>query len=126
MSGPETNLVRSIRTRIKREWPRSLTWKMHGSVYMEAGIPDIVCCVEGRFIALEVKAPKAGEGYLHAYERTSREQRYQIGRVRAADGAACTVVSPEDAVEAIRQALAGSTLRHLFPMQDQGEKPTNG
>lgn len=30
-------------------------FKVHGSIYMRAGIPDIVCCLNGRFIGIELK-----------------------------------------------------------------------
>jgi Holliday junction resolvase len=30
-------------------------WKEHGGMYGTAGIPDIICCYKGRFVALEVK-----------------------------------------------------------------------
>jgi len=30
-------------------------WKEHGSRYSTAGIPDIICCIDGRFVAFEVK-----------------------------------------------------------------------
>ena len=29
--------------------------KEHGSIYMRAGIPDIICCYKGRFIGIETK-----------------------------------------------------------------------
>lgn len=31
-------------------------WKEHGGQYSTAGIPDIIVCYRGRFIAFEVKA----------------------------------------------------------------------
>lgn len=31
--------------------------KIHGSSFMEKGIPDLVCCINGKFIGIEVKAP---------------------------------------------------------------------
>lgn len=34
-------------------------FKVHGSKFMPAGIPDIVCCVNGRFLGIEVKRPGA-------------------------------------------------------------------
>lgn len=44
-----------------RDWLR-LTYgnfvkavKIHGSPYMESGIPDLLICLEGRFIAAEAK-----------------------------------------------------------------------
>lgn len=27
-------------------------------IYAQAGVPDLLCCVKGRFIAIEVKKPK--------------------------------------------------------------------
>lgn len=30
-------------------------FKVHGSAFMEKGIPDIVSCINGRFVGIEVK-----------------------------------------------------------------------
>lgn len=30
-------------------------FKVHGDIFMRAGIPDIICCLKGRFIGIEVK-----------------------------------------------------------------------
>ena len=27
-------------------------------IYAQAGVPDLLCCVKGRFVAIEVKKPK--------------------------------------------------------------------
>lgn len=36
--------------------------KIHGgSIYQSAGIPDILACINGRFVAIEVKKPNGGE-----------------------------------------------------------------
>lgn len=34
-------------------------FKVHGSKFMPAGIPDIVCCFKGLFLGIEVKRPGA-------------------------------------------------------------------
>jgi Holliday junction resolvase len=34
-------------------------FKVHGSKFMTPGIPDIVSCVNGKFLAIEVKRPGA-------------------------------------------------------------------
>lgn len=120
MPSKESGVVDAIRRRIAAEWPTSVTWKMHGSVYMEAGIPDVLCCVEGRLIFLEVKHRKPGESEEHAYGRTSVEQVRQIKRIRAAGGAACTVLDADEAVWAVREALTGSTLSSLYPRTSGG------
>lgn len=35
-------------------------FKIHGGPYMMAGLPDIIVCVDGRFIGLETKLPDGG------------------------------------------------------------------
>lgn len=115
MASNESGVVEAIRKRIAAEWPSSVTWKMHGSIYMETGIPDVLCCVEGRLIFLEVKHRKPSESEDHAYARTSVEQVRQIRRIRAAGGAACTVLDEDEAVWAVREALTGSTLASMYP-----------
>lgn len=32
-------------------------FKIHGDIFTRAGIPDIVCCYQGRFIGIEAKEP---------------------------------------------------------------------
>lgn len=115
MASNESGVVEAIRKRIAAEWPTAATWKMHGSIYMETGIPDVLCCVEGRLIFLEVKHRKPGESEARAYGRTSVEQVRQIRRIRAAGGAACTVLDEDEAVWAVREALTGSTLASMYP-----------
>lgn len=34
--------------------------KIHGSAYMPAGTPDILVCINGRFVGIEVKRPEGG------------------------------------------------------------------
>lgn len=49
----ETKLQKSI-----QEYLRTIggyCFKVHGSVYMRAGIPDIICCLNGKFIGIEAK-----------------------------------------------------------------------
>lgn len=130
MASNESGVVEAIRKRIAEVWPSSVTWKMHGSIYMETGIPDVLCCVEGRLIFLEVKHRKPGESEARAYGRTSVEQVRQIRRIRAAGGAACTVLDEDEAVWAVREALTGSTLASMYPrtgeILEEGETDGEG
>lgn len=53
MSQNETGVQKSI-----QEYIRNIggyCFKVHGSIYMRAGIPDIICCVKGQFVGIEVK-----------------------------------------------------------------------
>ena len=49
----ETKIQRQI-----QDYLRNLgayEFKVHGEIFMRAGIPDIICCYKGRFIGIEVK-----------------------------------------------------------------------
>ncbi len=102
---PETVLVKAIKTAIMAMWPDAVVYKIHGGPAQEAGIPDLICCVDGRFIALEVKKQQAGESTAHAYARTTEIQTYQRDRIREAGGWCSTVLSVDEALDHIRKAL---------------------
>lgn len=53
-------------------------YKQFGCSYTKAGTPDLLCCVNGRFVAVEVKAEKG---------RPSPLQLYNINKIRKAGGA---------------------------------------
>lgn len=59
----------------------------------ERGVPDIICCYKGKFIALEVKA-KSGE--------LTPIQAVQILKIHVAGGRACIVRSVEDVKEVMK------------------------
>lgn len=67
--------------------PTCFAWKTHGGIYGTAGIPDIICCIGGRFVAFEVKTPK---GKLTKLQETT------LQRIRKAKGQACKVSSVEE------------------------------
>lgn len=73
-------------------------FKVHGSEYMMAGLPDIICCAEGLFIGLETKHPESRDD-------TSARQDYVHGLIREAGGKAQVVTSPQEAVRIVRQAI---------------------
>jgi len=62
-------------------------WKEHGGMYGTAGIPDIICCIEGKFIAFEVKTEKG---------KLTKLQEIAIHRIRDAKGEAFKVTSLEE------------------------------
>lgn len=67
-------------------------FKEHGGLYGTAGVPDIICCYKGRFIALEVKAP---DGKATALQDAT------IRRIIGAGGIARIVRSLEEVKEII-------------------------
>ena len=58
----ERDIVAAI-LRLLKKTPRCFCWKEHGGLYGTAGIPDIIACVDGRFVAFEVKT-ETGRAYM--------------------------------------------------------------
>jgi len=60
MSNVEKKIERAIIDYLK-SFENSWVFKVHGgSQFQRAGVPDILACVNGRFVAVEVKRPKGG------------------------------------------------------------------
>ena len=69
-------------------------FKVFANAFQESAIPDLVGCVNGRFVALEVKSSTG---------KPSKPQLYKIDLINAAGGFA-TVVSPKN-WEEVKQEL---------------------
>lgn len=67
--------------------PDTFAWKEHGGQYGTAGIPDIIACHRGHFIALEAKVGK---------NQPTKLQSATIEQIRKAGGTAAVVRSVED------------------------------
>lgn len=66
--------------------------KISASVNMRSGIPDIIACIFGRFVAIEVKNPN-GKG------KVSGLQRFHINEIETSGGNATVIDSFEDYLE---------------------------
>lgn len=53
MSQQENKVQKSIQDYL--ESIGAYRFKVHGEIFMRAGIPDIIACLKGRFIGIEVK-----------------------------------------------------------------------
>jgi hypothetical protein len=73
--------------------PRCFCWKQHGGQFGTAGLPDIICCINGRFVAFEVKTP-AG--------KLTKLQDITIQKINAANGNAYKVTSLQEVREIIQ------------------------
>ena len=89
----EKDIVAAI-LRLLKKLPRCFAWKTHGGMYGTAGIPDVIACVDGRFVALEVKQPGG---------RPTALQTATIEKIRAAGGLADIVASAEQAKNLLSQ-----------------------
>ena len=67
--------------------PECFVVKEHGGFYGTAGIPDIIGCYKGKFVAFEVKTEKG---------KLSKLQEITIEKIRKASGIAFKVTSLEE------------------------------
>lgn len=96
----EKNVVASIRKSIKNKYPQSQVNKIHGGQYQSAGISDLLCCIEGRYVAIEVKTPKTEKNL-------SVLQKEFIDNVVKAGGIAFMASSATMALDKLENALQG-------------------
>ena len=75
--------------------PGCFAWKEHGGMYGTAGLPDIIVCYRGRFVAFEVKTPSG---------KLTKLQEITLTKIKAAKGEAFKVTSVED-VKSILDSL---------------------
>lgn len=102
MGQRESKLSRKIMDALRLEGV--FCFKVHGSEYMMAGLPDIVACVDGRFVGLETKLP--GER-----DNTSKIQEHRHAEIRLAGGecfVVCSVAEALEKVRLLRQIIASS------------------
>lgn len=102
----ESTLVSAIRRAVLARWPGSTAWKIHGGPHQVIGIPDLVCCVGGRMVGIEVKLQRPGESEEHARGRVTHHQRAQLDAINAAGGLGIVALSVEEALELTEVFLA--------------------
>jgi Holliday junction resolvase len=91
----EAALLRQILAAL-RQIPGSWWLKTHGSAFGRAGIPDILGCVHGRLVAIEVK--RQGQ-------KPTRLQEYEIARLSRAGALVAVVHSVAEALRVSRFAV---------------------
>jgi len=70
-SGPETKLVAKMRkAAVDHYGKRHKTFKHHGGPFAEKGVSDTITCLDGIYVAIEVKAP---ESYGGSVEKALRD-----------------------------------------------------
>ena len=82
----ERDIVAAILRHLKTV-PDCFAWKTHGGPYGTAGIPDIIACIGGRFVAFEVKTQSG---------KLTKLQEITMQRINEAKGKAFTVTSVEE------------------------------
>ena len=92
----EADLITAIKKYLATV-PETFAWKEHGGQYGTAGIPDIIVCHRGHFIALEAKVGK---------NQPTKLQIVTIEQIRKAGGTAAVVRSVEDVKVALAETEA--------------------
>lgn len=84
MAGPEKRFENKIKDELKK---RGIWYVKYFANQMTiSGVPDLLLCVNGHFVALEIKAEKG---------KVSDLQKYQIEKIKCSGGIA-RVIYPDD------------------------------
>ena len=73
--------------------PCCFAFKEFGGLYGTAGIPDVLCCYNGKFVAFEVKTPNG---------KLSKLQEIILQKIQNANGIACKVTSLDEVKEILK------------------------
>lgn len=96
MTSPEARISRKI-----IQWfnwqPHTFAFKVHGSEFMVAGLPDIIACVYGRYVGIETKRPETRHNVSKRQERVHHQ-------IRWAGGVVAVVTSLAEAQEVWQRA----------------------
>ena len=89
----ESDIVKTIMKYLKSV-PQCFCWKEHGGMYGTAGIPDIIACINGRFVAFEVKTETG---------KLTKLQEITIQKIRNARGQAFKVTSAAEVAAILKE-----------------------
>jgi len=89
----EQSLIEQVKSYLNG-YPGLFYWKEHGGIYGTAGIPDIIICYQGRFIALECKSKNRKPTVL---------QQITINKINRAGGTAVVVYCLDEVKELLKQ-----------------------
>jgi Holliday junction resolvase len=88
----EKEIIAAIMRHLKTV-PGCFCWKQHGGQYGRSGLPDVICCINGRFVAFEVKT---------ASGKLTKLQEITLQRINDANGKAYKVTSLQEVKEIIQ------------------------
>ena len=105
MEGPEmgqreARLQRRIQKALNDRYGSDIyLFKVHGGPMMPAGLPDLICCVYGLYIGIEVKMPES-------IDNVSAIQRRIHDRIDRAGGIVLVASSAADALAGVARVVA--------------------
>lgn len=94
----ESRLQKKIKESLEKTYEGSFWYVVHGGPYQRRGIPDIVGCLNGIFIAIEVKLP----GKEHTLTGI---QKHTIAQINESGGMAFMTTSVEETLYMLKTYL---------------------
>lgn len=95
----ESRISREIITALRKEG--AFAFKVHGGPMMAVGLPDIIACVDGRFVAFETKRPEKRKNQSVAQKRIE-------GLIRQAGGISQVVCGVQEALSIVAELRLAS------------------
>ncbi len=108
----EAQLQARIWKRIIEMRPNAWIFHPIGGPYQTPGIPDLLICIDGLLVGMEIKFPGLTESIEHARKRATLQQRSQIKRINLSGGMAGVVTSEAEALDLIRRAFVKHDALH--------------
>ena len=105
----EAQLVSSITRAIHEHYPSAWWLKVHGGGYQRSGIPDLLVCLDGHLLGLEVKHQKPGESAEAARARATPLQLLEIAKLRESGATSQVVLSVAEVLDLLA-GLSGGNL----------------
>ena len=94
MQGPETRLRKKIVEALQKRYPKGYFRKVHGNQFQNIGVPDLLCCVNGRFLGLEIKLPG---------KKPTPAQILELQKIAKAGGVSAVVTSVAEALDKAKE-----------------------
>ena len=91
----EKTITNQILKYLKSE-PDCFAFKEHGGIYGVSGIPDVICCYKGKFMAFEVKTSQG---------KLSKLQEITIKRINESGGMAFKVTSLQEVKDVLKGVM---------------------
>lgn len=111
----EKSITNKILKYLKSQ-PECFAFKEHGGMYGTSGIPDIICCYKGKFMAFEVKTEKG---------KLSKLQEITIEKIRQAGGVAFKVTSLEEVKGILKGVTEIQALKFIKILKEESKSHRN-
>lgn len=91
-------LEKQVENQIKKWLEQNKHWyfKVHGGPFQKVGVPDIVACIKGKFVAIEVKRPNGGV--------VSKLQQVQMEQIKACGGVVGVARSLDEFIQILKDS----------------------